>query len=530
MLPFPFPSVNMRRVTRILGLILASAGLLLLAACRNPGSEVVPGNTQPSTSQTPAATPIPSSTATPTDIPHRILGVAPGLVEAAAAAINDLAAVEPKWVIQLNPSPPDGMQLENGLIDLALMPDGDGIPVAYIPLVLAVPFESDWDDLTLEAAQEIIRTGSPFVAVLEWPEMTPDLRALRVDGFHPGEAGYPLHRSWSLHARPESEDTARALAPLLASRIHDDRVASLAAVGDVMLDRTFRVMLTAGELDFPWRHLGPQLRDADLAIGNLESALGTDGRPESKGYTFRAPPEAAGSLAWAGFDLMSLANNHALDFGPTVLEQAIQLLADQGIGVVGAGEDEAAAHRPVFREVNGLRLAFLAYVDVPLEYRGFDAHTWEARGDKAGVAWAYPDRIRSDVSAAHSSADLVIVILHSGYEYVVAPNEEQIAAAHAAIEAGADLVLGHHAHVLQGVELYQGGVIAYGLGNFAFEDAGPPESGLLQLWLDGDGVRAFDLVPVTLDEFGRPWPAEGETASAVRKLWIDRSRALLNVP
>jgi len=497
-----------------------------LAACQPGAIQPTPLESLEST-PAPIPTALPSSTAAPTEIPRLVLGVPPGLAEQASSALAVLSANHPEWVIQLHTSEPDPEQLELGEIDLAVLADSSGFPLIEQPLALAVPLESDWDDLTLEAARELVQEGSPFVAVIEWDEMTPDLRALRVAGFHPGEPGYPLVRSWSLHARSGLEAAAQALAPLLARQMQDDPVVHLAAVGDVMLDRTFRVMLVAGELDFPFRHLGSQLIEADLAIGNLESALGTGGRPEAKGYTFRAPPDAAQSLALAGFDLMSLANNHAMDFGPGVLQQAIQLLADQGIAAVGAGADEESAHRPVVREVQGLRLAVLAYVDVPQEYRGFDARQWTARGDSPGVAWADADRIRSDVAAARESADLVIVLLHSGYEYVAAPSSEQVAAAHAAIEAGADLVLGHHAHLLQGVELYQEGVIAYGLGNFAFEDAGPPESGILNVWLDGSGVRAFDLTPVTLDEFGRPWPAEGATAQAVEKIFFDRTRSLI---
>jgi hypothetical protein len=505
--------------------------LFLLAACR--GADRMQPQQLRSEATPPlraSATATPTSTAEPTPIPNLILGVPPELAETASAVLSDAAKLEFNWVIQLNPSTPDQSQLERGEIDLALLPDADGIPISDRALVLAVPFDSDWSDLSLDEAQEIAAQGSPFIATLDWHDISPDLRALRVDGVHPGEEGYPLRRSWSLHARPGLEAAAQALAPLLAERMGKDRVARLAAVGDVMLDRSFRVMLISGELDFPWRHLGPQLQAADLALGNLESAMGTGGKPESKGYTFRAPPEAAESLALAGFDLMSLANNHAMDFGPTLLLQAIELLESQGIGVVGAGANEAIAHQAVLREVHGLRLAFLAYVDVPREYRGFDARVWQASAESPGIAWADLDRIRIDVAAARETADLVIVVLHSGYEYVVPPSAEQVAAAHTAIEAGADFVLGHHAHLLQGVELYQGGVIAYGLGNFAFEDAGPPESGILQVWLDADGVRAFDLIPITLDEYGCPWQASDETALAVRDIFLERTRALLHTP
>jgi poly-gamma-glutamate synthesis protein (capsule biosynthesis protein) len=108
-----------------------------------------------------------------------------------------------------------------------------------------------------------------------------------------------------------------------------------------------------------------------------------------------------------------------------------------------------------------------------------------------------------------------VVILHSGYENINQPSPPQVAAAHAAIEAGAKLVIGHHAHVLQPIELFSDGVIAYGLGNFAFEDAGPPETGLLNIWIDARGVRELELVPLLLDTDGRPMPASEGKSSAI---------------
>ena len=518
--------IDHRRLVRsIAGLALIALGLLASCHPATPDRSSAPGAT-PSSEPPSIATARPSATATATAIPHLVLGVPPEQAELAAAALAEFQASQADLEIQPISTSLVEESLIRGEIDLALMPDSAGTAVTSQPLALAVPWDSDWGDLSLAEAQQVIEQGSAFIAVLDWRDMTPGLRALHVDGLHPGENGYPVLRNWSLHARPGLEGVAATLAPLLATHMQDEPVVRLAVVGDLMLDRTLGVMVSAGELDFPFRLLGPELAEADLAVGNLESALGSGGHPESKGYTFRAPPAAAESLAMAGFDLLSLANNHAMDFGPSTLLQAIELLGQQGIAVIGAGADDASAHQPVVCEVNGLRLAFLAYVDVPQEYRGFDARAWQAGADTPGVAWADPARIRADVGAARAGADLVIVVLHSGYEYVPAPSPVQVAAARAAVEAGADLVLGHHAHLLQGVERYQDGVIAYGLGNFAFEDAGPPESGVLQVWLDAGGVRAYDLVPVILDEFGRPGPADDARRDEIRALFRERSRAL----
>ncbi|MCA9933791.1 MAG: CapA family protein, partial [Anaerolineales bacterium] len=185
---------------------------------------------------------------------------------------------------------------------------------------------------------------------------------------------------------------------------------------------------------------------------------------------------------------------------------------------IGAGDNAQQAHEAHIETVNGLTLAFLGYVNVPVEaISGFDTASWTATADSPGLAWADPEQIRADVTAVAPQVDLVIVTLHSGYEYVDTPSPPQIAAAHAAIDAGAAVVLGHHAHILQGIEFYGDGVIVYGLGNFAFEIDGPSETAVLNLWLDADGVRELELVPAVIQFGGQPRPAEAWEAGPIRQ-------------
>jgi poly-gamma-glutamate synthesis protein (capsule biosynthesis protein) len=303
-------------------------------------------------------------------------------------------------------------------------------------------------------------------------------------------------------------------------------VIQLAAVGDIMLDRTLGDILLEGDLIYPFEEVANLLRKADLTIGNLESALGDLGAPVNKSYTFRAPPNAAQALAIAGFDVLSLANNHALDYGPLALEDAIHSLDHRGIATVGAGANESIAHTPYLNQINGITVALLAYVDVPVEVRGFDTRTWIATSKTAGMAWADPDRIQADITAVRQQVDLVVVLLHSGYENVLEPSPPQRDAAHAAIDAGANLVLGHHAHVLQGVEFYNDGVIVYGLGNFAFEDGGPPESAILNVWLDQHGVRQLAFLPIMIETDGQPRVADMGEAIDIRRTIYDLTDAL----
>jgi poly-gamma-glutamate capsule biosynthesis protein CapA/YwtB (metallophosphatase superfamily) len=513
------PLFNIKRVL-LLALALA---LCFIQGCTNlsgdPSIEfVVETPVGMEAEESPDTTKPPSNHHTPTALPFTetlTLALAPRWLSAAENALASLPVDYLPSAIQLLASEPTLALVQTSQVDLALIPDAEGILVAERTLALAVPWSSDWEGVTLDEARVIVGEGSPFVAVFEWPDLPPTFRPLLVDGLHPSNPTYPLRLHWSLHHRPGLEDVALSMAPSLAEHMVTE-VVKLTAVGDIMLARGLGEAIQSGEQAFPFAAVQHLLTDADLTLGNLESALGSGGQAEAKGYTFLAPVEAAGSLALAGFDVLSLANNHAMDYGPGTLIQAIDLLETKGISSVGAGADSNQAYAPLLLSADDLQLAFLGFVDVPVEVRGFDARTWHARVDRAGVAWADPEQMRSAIEVARDEADLVVVLLHSGYEYIQTPSPPQQYAARLAIEAGADLVIGHHAHVIQGVEFYGDGVIVYGLGNFAFEDGGVGETGVMNIWLDAGGVRSLQFVPLVLGEDGRPMPADLDKAEQIR--------------
>jgi poly-gamma-glutamate capsule biosynthesis protein CapA/YwtB (metallophosphatase superfamily) len=285
----------------------------------------------------------------------------------------------------------------------------------------------------------------------------------------------------------------------------------LIAVGDVMLGRG-----VSGEPD-PFGAAASWLRGADLAIGNLECAMAPeesspepatpaarDNSPQQP-YHLVAPPEAAGLLREAGFDLLGLANNHALDRGLAGLADTARLLEDAGLAPIGAGPDLASAYRPVVRAVGDQRLAFLAFNAVPSP-RG-PQWTGELPQAEQVVPWTLAGWERQQalaaVRSARQEADAVIVSIHWGYEYETRLDPLQRAMAAALVEAGADLVLGHHPHVVQAVESMHrpdGGeaVIAYSLGNFVF-DQGFEHTGqglALRIFFDRAGLRAVQGLPV----------------------------------
>lgn len=273
----------------------------------------------------------------------------------------------------------------------------------------------------------------------------------------------------------------------------------LMAVGDVMLARSIGERVVRDGPGGVFAGVESVLSSADLLVANLECAISERGVPQPKAYTFRAPPAAADALASVGVDLVSLANNHALDYGAEGLFDTLQLLAERQIVAAGAGQNAAAARAPVVIERNGLRVAFLAYVDVPVESRsGFDTRSWTATDSTPGVAWANADDIRADVAVARSQADLVVVLMHFGWEGRTEPNDTQRAQSHAAIDAGAALVLGSHPHVLQPVEQYGSGLIVYSLGNFVFDgfEGVANQTAIFRATLTAGGVADYELVPV----------------------------------
>lgn len=294
-------------------------------------------------------------------------------------------------------------------------------------------------------------------------------------------------------------------------------IVHLMAVGDIMLARTIATDTIANNGPAAvFAAVAPILNEADLTVGNLECVLAEGGEPvEPKAYTFRAPPIAADALQWGGFDVLSVSNNHALDYGYGALQETFALMANRNITPVGVAENEAAAHAPVIIERNGVRLAFLAYTEVLVESRSqFDTRSWEAVGDAPGLAWADPERITVDVTAAKAQADVVIVFLHSGLEGRLDVFRMQKIPARAAIDAGAALVIGSHPHLLQPIEEYNGGLIVYSLGNFVFDDFDGDfnYSAILTVTLTRAGVDAYDFVPVMLDEAGLPRLATAEEA------------------
>ena len=304
----------------------------------------------------------------------------------------------------------------------------------------------------------------------------------------------------TLQPGPTSSPLPSAAAALTSATVPP--VVHFMAVGDLMLGRVVGDRIQAQGPATVFSGVVATLGQADMLAGNLECVISDQGKPLFKSFNFRAPAGAVQALSSAGFDVLSLANNHSMDYGIDGLADMLARLREGGLNSVGAGADAEAAQAPVILERNGVHVAFQAYVSVPAEGRtGFDTRSWAAGVEKPGVAWGEPDTIAKDVVAAKTLADVVVVLLHAGLESRFEVNTIQRALAHAAVDAGASLVLGAHSHTLQPVERYKGGIIAYSLGNFVFDGFTTPSnySAIFRATLTPTGVESYQWVPVVIE-------------------------------
>jgi poly-gamma-glutamate synthesis protein (capsule biosynthesis protein) len=300
------------------------------------------------------------------------------------------------------------------------------------------------------------------------------------------------------------------------------RPPTVVITGDILLaDRVVPFLQKKGPAAL-FSEVAPYLGSADLAIGNLECALATIGRPADKEYAFRGRPEAAQALVAAGFDLVALANNHSGDYGPEALLQTIAALRDAGLMTVGAGADLRAARRRVVvvRGSPPVRIAVLAFSNMlPTSFYASRMH--------AGTNPAYLGSVTRDIAQARAEADIVIALFHWGDELSQTPSANQRALAAAAADAGADLVVGHHPHVLQGLELRGRTLIAYSLGNFLFPSHREltRETVVLRYQPRRSGQARVEFVPCVIEDF-RPRLAPKRDRARILARLGDLSEAL----
>jgi poly-gamma-glutamate capsule biosynthesis protein CapA/YwtB (metallophosphatase superfamily) len=291
------------------------------------------------------------------------------------------------------------------------------------------------------------------------------------------------------------------------------RAVTIAFGGDVHFEGASRSALSGG-----LRPITPLLSAADIAMVNLETAITTRGTKQPKDFNFRAPPAAFGALRAAGVDVVTEANNHGEDYGVVGLRDSVAAARAARFPVVGIGLDAEQAYAPYRVTVKGQRLAFVGATHV-LDSNLMAA--WTAGEDKPGLASAYQEaRLLASVRAARRGADTVVVYLHWGAERHTCPIARQPDLAHKLVAAGADIVVGSHAHVLLGAGMLGRTLVSYGLGNFVFYARGGlgAQTGVLTVTITGRHVDGARWAPAVI-RGGVPYPLSGGEADAARRRW-----------
>lgn len=278
-----------------------------------------------------------------------------------------------------------------------------------------------------------------------------------------------------------------------------------------------RQMLLAHDPALPFRKIAPLMRAADIAFVNLESPFSDRGPYLDHGLIFHAAPEAIAGLELANMAIASTANNHSRDCGSHGVEFTVTWLRSHGIAPVGTSESVSATHEGVVLTRHGVRFGFLGYT--------FDQENGNWHDVDLRVAMTDAGTMCRDVAALRKRADVVIVSMHSGVEYMRKPTQAQIAFAHVAIDAGATLVIGHHPHVIQPSENYRGGLVFYSLGNLVFDQYQRQETQhgeLAEISFLGPALLATHIFPVKITPTG----PELETAAQKE---LSASRPLFNM-
>ncbi len=340
-----------------------------------------------------------------------------------------------------------------------------------------------------------------------------------------------------LTVRAEEGKIGRARINVEIGEIREPTQITAGFTGDVMLARRYEGdggIITRFGPEAVFERIQPRFAELDLRVINLESLLTDEGvRHPTKGIAFRGSPENVAGLTFAGVDIAALANNHVIDYGRRGLEDTQEILDSAGIGHCGAGMNEYEALQPVFSTVRGIRIGVLSYCN--RTGRDYNERPFMDAGyDRYGYAYFSGDNIERSVPDAAEQCDLLVVYVHGGWEYedmpcwedpdeLYPPDHEErirftvkrdsatIELEHLAIDLGAGLVIGHHPHVLQGFEVYNGVVIAHSLGNFAFDqnffETWP--SALVCADISRDGVEKVWVEPFFVDNYYPTQAIEG---------------------
>jgi len=327
---------------------------------------------------------------------------------------------------------------------------------------------------TLLEADKVLYSGRHRSLILECFSR----RKIFLPGINAGEicisssipAASKLLKRVSLEEIPADEDLCSGAELESYLRERNEPPISVLAVGDIMLgERTRRVIREAGA-DYPFAGVTPLLRRSEIVFGNQEGPFAGEATKADRNFSYRVNPRLATALSRANVNVVTLANNHLTDCGRAGILETLAALSSAGVAVVGAAENERAAHRPVIRQAGRWRVGLLGYY--------WNRRT-AATSDLPGSAMDTPEDLRADIEALRRQVDRVIVQFHWGIPYEHEPLPEDREKARLAVDCGADVVIGHHPHVIQPMEVYRGCPIFYSVGNFTFGSGNSLAEGLM---------------------------------------------------
>ncbi|MBT9150181.1 MAG: Capsule biosynthesis protein CapA [candidate division WS2 bacterium] len=312
--------------------------------------------------------------------------------------------------------------------------------------------------------------------------------------------------------------------------ISDDEkqvLTTLAFVGDVMLSRRVGLTIKRRGLEYPFLNIREELSKYDLVFGNLESVISDQGIRANQPITFRASPDTVNILKDAGFSIVSLANNHAVDYGKQALLDCLRILKENSIKAVGAGRNIAEASSLKYIEVNGIKIGFIAYNLVPpLGLRATKYYP--------GVNYLKYESIAKEIPRLSKMVDLLIVSLHWGVEYQQVQTKEQEEIANELLRSGAHIIIGHHPHVLQPIYIFnEKNIVAYSLGNFIFDQDFSEETstgGVLLIQLYGKKVVGLEFKPTYIFNDQLHWISDQLRIEKINSVLKFQSLENVNTP
>lgn len=305
---------------------------------------------------------------------------------------------------------------------------------------------------------------------------------------------------------------------------------SFLAVGDISLSRNVAAqILKYNNPLLPFKNTANLLTSTDFNFANLESPFsGGNYFGKTGSLVFNAPLNNIKGLVEYNFKILNLANNHALDQGLKGLEYTRNYLIKNSIQFVGAGNNLTEAWQPALVEVNGIKIAFIGASYSSINDNAKTTNDYVARIEDLNM-------LKNAITQAKKTSDFIIVTIHAGTEYTYKPNEKQITFAHAAIDAGADMVIGHHPHWIQSIEQYQGKYIFYSLGNFIFDQMWSQETKeglMLKITLKKNskvGLYQIELLPIIIENYSTPRLAnEQESATILNHIGIKEKTLFSN--